>query len=191
MKKSIKIYLIFLLIIIFVVYNLFNILDNWYEKKLIKIYFEEPPIKEDIPSIEKIADEQNYVGILKIPIINLEKGFYDIEDKKNNVNKNIQVLNNSIMPNQNNSILVIASHTGKGKNAYFNDLDKLKIDDKAFIYYDNKLYTYKVTNIYETEKTGYLSIKKENKDILVLTTCSRHKNKQLVVVSNLVKESFV
>ena len=90
------------------------------------------------------------------------------------------------MPDKKNSIMYIAAHSGDGKIAYFNDLDKLKTNDEITIIYKNKKYIYSVKNIWEENKNGYIHINRENEKQLILTTCSKtKKNKQLVINSTL------
>ncbi len=173
-KKKIKILLIIFLIINIVFY-LNDYLYNIQEKRLVQRYFQ-----TNIKTIKET--DNNYLGLLKINAIDLEKGFYSLNDKNNNVNKNIKLLKNSIMPDEDNSIIALASHSGNGKNAYFKNLYKLKINDEVNLYYKDKIYYYNIINIYETEKNGKITIDKNYKNILVLTTCSNKKNKQLVII---------
>ncbi len=125
---------------------------------------------------------------MEIPKINLKKGFLNINDKDNTVNKNIQVLNNSVMPDIENSILAIASHAGNGWNAFFKNLYKLELNDDIYVYYNNVRYSYKVIDIYNAEKNGTISISKSNKDtLLVLTTCNlTDRTKQRVVIAKMI-----
>ena len=87
------------------------------------------------------------------------------------------------------SIIFIAAHSGEGKIAYFNELNKLKIDDKVIIKINNKKYTYLVKEMWEEKKNGFINVNKEPENQLILTTCSPfNKNKQLIV-SCIEKES--
>ena len=139
--KIIKITVI-ILIISYWIYNISGTINTINDKKLVKNYFN----SNDKEIAKQTKD--NYIGILEIPKIKLQKGFYDINNKKNNVNKNIQVLKNSTMPSENNSVLAIASHSGNGKKAFFKNLYKLEINDQINIYYQNKIYyTVNASNI--------------------------------------------
>ena len=131
------------------------------------------------------ADIQIQNPILEIPKINLYQEFYPNDKEKNNVDKGIQVIETSKMPNQ-KSNLILASHSGSSKIAYFKNLDKLNINDIAFIYYQNKKYKYIITNIYDVEKTGYVDIKRnKNKQTLTLITCKKNTNKQTIYIGYL------
>ena len=131
---------------------------------------------------EKKEQESEIIGKLIIKKININNNLYNTSSKKNNVNENITILNNSIPPENENSIMFIAAHSGTGKLAYFKDLNKLKEGDEIGLIYDNKNYTYIVKNYWEEEKNGYINVLKEPKNQLILTTCSPDKeNKQLII----------
>ena len=183
MTKKLKIRIIIIILISTTMYYFHLFLNQQNEHYLIKNYLEN---KETNIEDNNNNNSENYLGILSIPKINLEKGFYNINNKKNNVNKNIQVLKNSSFPNESSGILAIASHSGNGKNAYFKNLHKLKLQDEIYINLNNIIYTYKIINIYETSKNGKINISKEYNNCLVLTTCSSKKNKQLVIIAQLI-----
>lgn len=117
----------------------------------------------------------NYVGYLEIPKINLKKGFLDVNDSENDVEKNIYVSPNSSYPDVKNGNLIIAGHSGTGWKAFFNDLYKLNKDDELYITYKNKKYTYKIDNIYKQNKSGKISIYRDyEKTTLTLVTCTNN-----------------
>ena len=101
-------------------------------------------------------------------------------DKRNNVEEHVTILNNSELNNE--SLIILAAHSGNGKLAYFNRLDELKENDKVRLSINNKELVYKVKKIEEQDKTGKIEIVKENTKQLILTTCSKSdKTKQLVI----------
>lgn len=184
---------------VFLFYNIYNFCINHIEEKQAEEFINNPVV-EDTPVIEETIEEvkeevkqsetYNYVGVLEIPKINFKRGFLDIKDKNNNVNKNIQVLENSTMPNINGGLLVIAGHSGSGRVAFFRNLYKLKENDQIYIYYENIKYIYQVQKYYEETKDGDISIDKNSESTLVLTTCSQtDKNKQIVIVSKLIDKT--
>lgn len=176
--------LIFVSLSIFVSYYTYNYIYYKYNEQLVENYFISKVDKIKNKEITKSKTVTNYIGILEIPKINLKKGFLNLNDKNNNVNKNIQVLKNSNMPNIENSFLAIAGHSGNGIHSYFKDIDKLNINDEIYVYYENIKYVYIVNDIYEVNKTGYIEIQKNDISTLILTTCSeKNKNKQLIVES--------
>ena len=132
--------------------------------------------------------EENYLMVVEIPKINLRKGIYNINSKNNTVNKNIQIMKESDMPNKDKSMLVLAGHNGNSRVSYFDRLNELNKEDKVYIYYANNKYTYEISNMYEAEKNGTITVKKEReKTVIVLISCKKNtKDKQLVYIGNLI-----
>jgi len=91
------------------------------------------------------------------------------------------------MPDIVDGNLILASHSGNGKTAYFKNLYKLELNDTTIVHYNNKKYIYGVINKYEIDKIGKANIIREaNKNILTLITCNqKDKSKQLVIISEL------
>ena len=184
-KKKIKISLLIFIstIILLSIYYISIYYEDKKEQQLISEYFN---TTIDDNSYNKI-NKDNYIGILEIPAINLRKGFYNIDNKNNNVNKNIQVLEKSSMPDEENSFLAIAGHSGNGRKSFFKDLYKLNINDEIIIYYKNNEYFYKINNIYEEDKDGTIEIKKDNYSKIILTTCNqKDKTKQIIIEAFLI-----
>ena len=179
-SKSILRILSYLLIVVGALLVLFNKLYYFEDKNIIV-----NNIKNN-SSINYVKDNK-YIMYLKIPKINLYKGLYSIDSGKNNVKYNIEILSNSNMPNEKNGNLILAAHSGNGKNAYFNNLKKLSLNDEVNVFYDNIEYKYKVVDIYEINKTGKAVIRRnKNKNTLTMITCStKDKTKQIVIVSEL------
>lgn len=124
--------------------------------------------------------------IIEIEKINLKQEFYPQDKEKNNVDKNIQVIETSTMPNIINGNLILASHSGNSSIAYFKNLDKIKVNDIVYIYYKEKKYKYIIYDIYEVEKNGYVEIKRrKDKTTITLITCKKGTNKQLVYIGYL------
>lgn len=170
---------------------------NSIEENNIQEFFDEEQIIEDIPQEEEFVEVENeninktnydYIAILEIPKINLKKGLS--QDKYyNNVNRNIEILKGSNMPNVSKGNFILAGHSGSGRVAYFRNLDKLTIGDVSYIYYGGIKYTYKVNNIYDIEKTGTATITRDlNKTTLTMITCRHNTNKQIIVISELINQ---
>ena len=129
--------------------------------------------------------EEEYLGILEIDKINLKEGFYNKNSKNNNINKSVTILPDSIMPDEGNSIIYLAAHSGNSPVAFFKNLSLLNLEDKISLLYKGKLYQYIITDIYEVDKTGKIEVNRNIHDnYLVLTTCGRN-NTQIVIVSKL------
>lgn len=129
------------------------------------------------------------IGYLKIKSINIDKPIYDINSKHNNIEENVIILKSSLNPLEESSLIILAAHSGQGKIAYFNDLDKLKIDDEIKLTYYNEEYTYKITDILIQEKNGHINIAKKDKSELILTTCSTKSNNKQLIIKSIIKES--
>lgn len=143
------------------------------------INIDNPPLKEQ-PII-------NYLAFLEIPKINLNQGILPKTSYYNNVNYHVQILDISDLPDVINGNMVLASHSGSSNIAYFKNLYKLTKDDKAYIIYNNKKYSYQVVNIYNQVKKGSLNIYRDlTKTTLTLITCTKNdKNSQTVYILEL------
>ncbi len=124
-----------------------------------------------------------------IPKINLNQRLFPIDSPENTIEKSVAILKESTMPNQENSILILAAHSGTGGVAFFKELDKLEINDEIIIKYHNNTYIYQVKDIWEEKKNGFININKENKKQLILTTCSPNKKNKQLIINCTIKES--
>ena len=131
--------------------------------------------------------ESYYIGNLKIPKINLNRGFTSIDSPYNTVSQNVEVVKGSNYPNIQKGNFILAAHSGSSYLAYFKDLYQLTIGDKAYITYQDVLYKYKIVNIYEQEKTGKIAIYRNfQKTCLTLVTCTKDsKTKQTIYILEL------
>ena len=126
--------------------------------------------KDEEPKNEEVKEQKKieYIAVLKIPKINLERGLVNPNSYLNNIDYNVQILNNSAMPDERNGNVMLAAHSGNARVSYFRNLDKLSIYDVVTIDYKGKNYTYKVVNIYDIDKTGKAQIiRNKNKLIRV------------------------
>lgn len=147
---------------------------------------EETPTEETNETPKQ--DNTNYVAVIKIPKIGLEKGLCEKGSYCNNVNRNIQILKESTYPDIANGNFILAGHSGSGRISYFRNLYKLSQDDEVSVFYQGKEYKYKVVNMYDIEKTGTANIiRNKEKTTLTLITCRHNTNKQIVVICELVE----
>ena len=86
---------------------------------------------------EKIIKKNNF-GELIINKINLDEELFSINSSENTIEKHVTILKESIYPDDDNSIMIIAAHSGIGRIAYFNELDKLEINDEIVLIYKIK-----------------------------------------------------
>ena len=136
-----------------------------------------------------IKKQDSPIAKLTIKKINLEEYLYDINSSENTIEKHITFLKESIFPNEQNSIVFIAAHSGTGKIAYFQELDKLEINDKIQLLYNGKKYNYYIKEIWEEDKNGYINVNKELENQLILTTCSPSKKNKQLIINCIEKES--
>lgn len=183
-----------MLIIVGIIIFIFPIIYNKYQEKQEEIkleYFFEVSTIDNYNVIEDTKQE-DYIAVLEIPSINLKKGLYAIDSKNNNVNKNIEIIDSSDMPDITNGNFILAGHSGTGRIAFFDNLDKLIVDDIIIVYYKNIKYIYQINNIESIVKDGTIEIKREFESMITLTTCNQaNKNEQLVITGILVsKENY-
>lgn len=176
------------------VYNYF--LDKEEDIKIEEFYKEQEEIDiniiEETPKVEEVKQETkvNYVAVIKIPKIGLEKGLCSKGSYCNNVNRNIQILNESDYPDVSNGNFILAGHSGNGRMSYFRNVYKLEKDDLITIIHGGFEYKYKIVNIYDIEKNGTANIiRNRDKTTLTLITCRHNTNKQIVVISELVERN--
>ena len=194
-RKNLLIIIGSLFIFIGITIILYPLINNKYidikEEKAIKEYYiEEVNITEESHESEieevKPKKEIKYIGILKIPKINLERGLVDRNSYLNNVNYNIQILSNSSMPDEKNGNVILAAHSGNGRTAFFKNIDKLVINDEVIIDYKYKTYEYNIIDIYDIEKSGKAKIiRNNNVNTLTLVTCRHNTNNQIIVICEL------
>lgn len=138
-------------------------------------------------TINKINNKE-IIGVLKIEKINIELPIYKVDSKKNNIEENIELLKESILPPNENSIIFIAAHSGTSNISYFNNLNQLNINDEINISINNNEYTYQIIDIYKQKKNGYINVNKTNENQLILTTCDPDNNKYQLIINSIKKE---
>ena len=168
-------------------------LDNQEQNALKDFYIKEQEIieddkKDEEPKNEEVKEQKKieYIAVLKIPKINLERGLVDPSSYLNNIDYNVQILKNSAMPDQKYGNVMLAAHSGNARVSYFRNLDKLSINDEVSIDYKGHTYTYKVVNIYDIDKTGKAQIfRNKNTNTLTLVTCRHNTEKQIIIICEL------
>ena len=195
-------FLILLGISVITINSIINFINIQNEKDLIKEYYENEEYIVDVPIVEETPQEEpeeekkvekkvevNYIAVIKIPKIGLEKGLASKDCYYNNVNRNIQILTESDMPDVEKGNVILAGHSGNSSVSYFRKLNKLQHNDEVIISYKGKDYVYRMVNSYEIEKNGYAHIlRNAEKTTLTLITCKHNTNKQLIVICELIEE---
>ncbi|MBO5142941.1 MAG: sortase [Clostridia bacterium] len=173
-----------------------DLINNFYEQQ--EEYVVDVPVMEEELVEEEVVEQEekketttptiNYIAVIKIPKIGLEKGLASKGSYWNNVNRNIEILSESDMPDVENGNVILAGHSGNSGVSYFRKLNKLQNDDTVSIVYNGKEYKYKMVNSYEIEKNGYAHIvRNAEKSTLTLITCKHNTNKQIVVICELIE----
>lgn len=161
------------------------------ENKKIEEFLEEEKEKtEDIKTETTTSKKSNYkyIAVLEIPTLNLKRGLVSKENYSNNVNSNIMIVKESDMPDIDKGNLILAAHAGTSSISFFKNLNQMKLNDLAHVYYNHKKYTYKVINIYDIKKTGTAEIiRNKYKNTLTLISCRSGTKYQIVVVCELIK----
>lgn len=172
--------------------------DKEVEKQIDK-YIEITSIKEDqeeetIIEAEPIKKENttsnlNYVAILEIPIINLKTGMVEATDNFKSINYAVSIDKSSQYPNTEGN-LIIYSHSGNSRIAYFKHLNQVKIGDNVYIYFHGIKYEYKIFTNYEIEKVGKLNVTyPKDKRYITLITCNPNKKGfQIVLVGEQINQ---
>ena len=132
----------------------------------------------------KVTNDEK-LGVIEIPKINLKRYLYKVDAYQNNVNKNIEVLKSSDMPDVKDGNLILAGHNGNTSVGHFRNLHNLSLGDDIIVNYKGKSYNYEVSKIYDVLKTGTVAIKRDkNKNTITLITCLGS-DRQLVVIGYL------
>lgn len=162
-------------------------------KEEVETYIDITKIKEDDEPVEQEVQEEkeeikkqiDYKAVLEIPVINLKNGLVEVTKDFKSINYAISIDNHSTYPDKNGNFILYA-HSGRSSIAFFRNLNKVNVNDKVFIYYEGSKYGYKITNKYDVEKTGLLSVDLTNEERLItLITCNQDKKGYQVVLEGI------
>lgn len=145
-------------------------------------------LKSELMYKQEVSKDNELIGNIIIDKINLDMPLYNINSKNNNIEKNVTILKESILPPSKESIIFLAAHSGTSKISYFDNLDKLNINDTIILTINNKKYTYQIKNIYKQKKNGYININKDKENQLILTTCDPNNDKYQLIINSIKKE---
>ena len=114
---------------------------------------------------------------LEIPKIDLKEVLHPKNDEKNTI-ENIMIMDGSQMPDEENGNLILIGKSDiDDKDAVFNDLHNVEIDDYIYIIYEGYGYKYQVYKIYDGSEGINSMYKEEGKRIVTLATCKDDPNK--------------
>ncbi len=132
--------------------------------------------------VKKHTSKKEY-ATLNIPKINLSQKIYNKNSKDNNLDKGILVLDETNYLEEDHSKIILAAHSGSHHASYFENLDKLSLNDEISIKRDDKIYYYRIIDKYLEEKDGDIEFRNYDENYIVLTTCdTKDKTKQVVIV---------
>lgn len=195
-NKILGILLIIIGILIPIVKYLLNIYFNTLKEKKVIYYMETTSLNNEPNETDYLLNDEiknNYIAILEIPSISLKKGLVAKDNKYNDIEYNIAILESSNMPDIKNSNLILASHNGNSDVSFFRNLEKLSIDEQVYIYYNGYKYIYSITNYYVVSKTGKINITRDKtKNTITLITCKNNSDtEQIVYIGYLIsKETY-
>lgn len=174
----------FILVVILFLLCCFYIYNFEKEEVTSKTLFR--PIKDAYVRKNERVNKKEYIAYLKIPTLNINRGLYSYTDKRNDVGKEVMVLETSNFLTGN---IVLAAHSGNSRYAYFNNLDKLDENMYIYILYKNYMYTYKLFKKEEIKKTGYVDLETYSYPTMKLITCKKDsKEKQIIFITKLIKK---
>ena len=130
---------------------------------------------------EKMEQESVYAE-LSIPKLELKENIYLKDSKYNDLNHGLYLLPESDYLFDEDSQMIVLSHSGNSSISHFKDLDQVMIHDKIVVTTTNVTYFFKVMDIYAEKKDGKIAIKKPREMSLVLVTCTKYTNDLQTVV---------
>ena len=152
------------------------------------VAYKKSDYQKEIILNEKL-ETQEYFAILQIDKIELKAELFPQNSQENQVDKNIFIHSSSTFPGDTTSNLILASHSGNGKNAYFQNLYKLNVNDEVMLYYNNTLWIYEIKEIEYQDKTGKLYIKEDYKEMITLITCTKNDSTKQTIYYAALKNS--
>ena len=174
--------------------NYINILHKETDKEVkVAKYIELTKLSTTTFEEKKEITNNDYIAILEIPEIFLKRGLLPIDNKYNNIDYNIAIMEPSMFPDNPNSNLILASHNGTSNVSFFKDLEKINIGSKVYIYYQGYKYIYEISNNYTVKKTGKVNVIRDiAKTTITLITCKNNTDdEQIVYIGYLIdKETY-
>lgn len=154
-------------------------------------HFTKAKIDEDkyIEVIDEKIEKSDYFAILEIEEINLKRELFPSDSEENRVDQNILVHSMSTFPEQDTSNIILAAHSGNGKNAFFKDLYLLKENDLVALYYQDIKWIYEIVDIEYQDKTGVLYLKEDYSHMITLITCTKGNSNTQTIYYGVLKES--
>jgi LPXTG-site transpeptidase (sortase) family protein len=154
--------------------NIYSNHKSSLEKQKIDEYLEE--LSVDVP-----VENDDYLFILEIPKLSLQKGIYLDTSTNNSINKNIIITSESDMPNTDNGNVILKSNTNNINS------DNLEKEDEVYIYHNKIKYTYKIHDIYNEQESN-IKIDKSRNTLTLITKNSTNNETESVIILYLNKK---
>ena len=87
-------------------------------------------------------------------------------------------------------MVILYAHSWNSRIAFFRNLNKVKINDRVFVYYNGIKYEYIIYDKYDVVKTGKVKIISSKKEkYITLITCTQDKEGyQTIVIGKSINE---
>jgi LPXTG-site transpeptidase (sortase) family protein len=142
-------------------------------------------ISKVIKAKSKSSFHPNYLAQIRIPKIGLNHYLYDVNSYMNSVDRNIEILKSSDMPDKTDGNFILAAHNGDSGVGFFRNIDSLNLNDLIIVNYNGKNYNYLVSDKYDILKTGKAVIKRDKaQNSITLITC-KGLYQQLIIIGYL------
>lgn len=193
MMKKLGLILVLFSLILMSFYYVYQLAITRNNMEDVNNYIEETIVVENQEStkIETKKEERktNYMAVLEIPSIKLKQGIVNATQNFDSINYAVSADNNGNYPDQEGNFILYA-HSGNSIIAYFDDLHKVNLEDDVYVYFKGTKYHYKVFNKFNIEKNGKLNVlSTTTKKYITLITCNQQdKEKQIVIIGNLIDE---
>jgi LPXTG-site transpeptidase (sortase) family protein len=158
---------------------------NEVENRIEEMVLEDDVIIQNTSQLNSSNVEEKELMILEIPKIGVRNKIYNKKSILNDIDKNVIIMDESDYPSKEGGTVILGAHSGIGKLAYFKHLNQLEVGDFIYVTYNNKKYSYIITESYLDLKDGSIVINNYNnlnRKIYLYTCNPKDKNNFLIVV---------
>lgn len=136
--------------------------------------------KKEVESYYNNDTSFNYKSnlVLNIPSINLDLVVKKANGDFSNLDKNLVYYKRNYFHDK----IIIFGHSGLGYGAFFNRLDELNKNDKAYLYKDKNKAIYEVTDTYYVSYKDVYILNNDEEGTLLLVTCKKNDKFSRLVV---------
>lgn len=146
--------------------------------------------KIELENYVSISSTNRYYSkpLIYIPGINLKQIISSSKTDFSNLDSSIVYYKN-INPNKG---IVLFGHSGAGYGTFFNRIDELKINDKAYLLYEDKYYEYEFLSKKEiTKYDTYVLNNINNVNKMYLVTCIKNNSNNRLLVELKLKDAKI